>query len=253
MIIRETTGYEEDTLDDDALSTTERITRVLSACTEKIGEVEDKALISRIISDTLAEGEGHALTQADRLAMMLFVRRITNGDVYHLGNEQRRCPACRKQNAPQHINLSNAINIKSSPNPMGRLVEVTLPRSQVKAKIKVLSAQGESAIGQLVRRSKENRKDLRSLVTLVHIESLDDKPIAVNDPESLRLVKSLSSVDRDFIRQVYNKIEGSIDTELEMTCQNLACGREWKTDIDIGQVFFSPQGATVSDQDLTWI
>ena len=75
VILRELTGEEEDTLDDDNLTTSTRITRILAGCCEKIGDIEDRDLIARAIGDTLKEGEGLPISQADRMALMLFLRR----------------------------------------------------------------------------------------------------------------------------------------------------------------------------------
>lgn len=250
VIIRETTGHEEDILDDDQLSTTERITRVLSSCCEKLGDITDKGLISRAVGDKLGESEGVALSQADRMAMMLFLRRTTNGDRYNLPDTQRVCPYCKGKNNPMHVDLHTDITIKYAKDPSKRRVRFTLPRRGEKAVLRVLSARGEEKLTKLMRG--KNKKDLRSLAILARLEKIGDVTLR-EDFKSVDTVRKLSSVDRNFIREVYNKIEGAIDTELEMTCEKIACGREWKTEIDIGQVFFSPQDVKITEADLEWI
>jgi len=251
IILRETTGAEEDILDDDQLSTTERITRVLSGCCERLGEITDKGLIQRAIGDRLEKDEGLPCSQADRMAMMLFLRRTTNGDRYHLPEAQRTCPHCKGKNNPMHVDLDKDIEIKHAKDPTKRRVQFKLPRKGLLAVMRVLSASGEESLTKLMRGN--NRKNLRTLAILARLESIGDTNLRADDFKSVDLVKRLSSVDRNYIREVYNKVEGAIDTELEISCEKVACGLEWKTEIDIGQVFFSPQAVEITEADLEWI
>lgn len=250
VLIRETTGFEEDALDDDSVSVSQRITDVLAGCCQRIGTIEDKALIRRVIGDQLAADEGLAFTNTDRMAMMLFVAMVTKGKMYHLPKEQRKCPHCGKFNGPMAINLET-LEIAKSQHPEKRRVKFTLPRSKKSAVIEVLTARGEMKLTALGRR--ESSRDLRSLAILARLVSLDETPLPDDPHAGLALVKALPSVDRACIRNVYDKVEGVIDTELEMACEKPRCGGSWKEDIDIGQVFFSPQETEISEADLEWI
>jgi hypothetical protein len=250
VILRELTGEEEDTLDDDSLTTSTRITRILGGCCEKIGDIEDRDLITRAIGDTLKEGEGLPISQADRMALMLFLRRTTNGDRYKLPEGQRTCPYCSNKNGPMHIDLQD-LAVTYSKNPAKRRVRFDLKGRGEKAIMKVLSAGGEEALAKLMRG--QTKKGLRSLAILARLEQVGEVKLDYNSRDSLKFVKSLSQPDRARIREVYNKVEGAIDTELEMTCEKLSCSRDWKTDIDIGQVFFLPQVVEISEADLEWI
>ena len=250
VILRELTGVEEDILDDDNLTTSTRITDILSQCCKKLGAIEDPGLIRRAIGDTLKDGEGLPVSQADRMALMLFLRRTTNGDRYKLPESQRICPYCQHKNIDKHIDL-HTLEVTYSKNPAKRRVRFDLPGRGEKAILRVLSAGGEEALSKLMRG--QSKKGLRSLAILARLEQVGETKLSYDDRKSLEFVKALSQPDRARIRDVYNKVEGAIDTELEMTCEKLSCSRDWKTDIDIGQVFFLPQAAKITEADLEWI
>lgn len=250
VVLRELTGEEEDVLDDDQLTTSTRITKILSGCCEKIGDIDDPKLIARAIGDSLRDGEGLPVSQADRMALMLFLRRTTNGDNYKLPDSQRTCPYCKATNSSLHIDLRDLV-VTYSKNPAKRRVKFTLPRRGESAILKVLSAKGEEALAKLMRG--QTKKGLRSLAILARLEQVGETKLSYDNRKSLAFVKGLSTVDRTRIRDIYNKIEGAIETEIDMTCDKLLCNREWKTDIDIGQVFFSPQDVKITDADLEWI
>jgi hypothetical protein len=85
IYLREMTGIEDDIMDDDELNLSERMTRVIANCTEKLttGDagadgaqptaITDKAVIMAAVSDNLDDG-GLAFTIPDRMACLLFIR-----------------------------------------------------------------------------------------------------------------------------------------------------------------------------------
>lgn len=245
VVLRETTGTEEDMMDDDELSSNERMSSILAACCERIGDVKEKDKIATIISDEL--NMGLPITSSDRIAMMIFLRQVSVGHIYHF---ERRCPRCGYVNKGKHIDL-RTLEIKQVPEDRvaKRRVEIVLPRSKKKAVVRVLTAKFESKLTEL----RPNQKDLRSAAILARLESLDGASLE-NPHVGLAAVKALPQEDRNYLRKVYNKIEADVDTSVEVTCASKICPADFRFPIDLGQAFFSnPVEEQVTDAELNWL
>lgn len=245
VTLRELTGVEEDMMDDDAIPSNQRMTEVLSACCERIGTVTDRSLIKKIIGDDL--DAGLPLTSSDRIAMMIYLRRVSVGDVYYF---ERRCPRCGHLNQNKKLDLRElAITQVPEDRAKKRRVKVTLPRSQKVAIIRVLSAKHESKLINL----RPDSKDLRSAAIAARLESLDGQPLE-NPLMAIQAVKSLPIDDRNYLRKVYNLIEADVDTSVEVQCSSKICNAEFRFALDLGQAFFSnPVAEQVTDAALEWL
>lgn len=264
VVLREMTGTEEDMMDDDETLVHDRTTNVLVACCEKIGTIEDKEIIREAIGDSLKAG--HPLTSADRIAMLIYLRRVSVGEMYHF---ERRCPRCGYVNKGKHLDL-RTLNIGRVPDDRvaKRRVKVTLPRSKREAIVRVLTAGQEHRITGL----RLNQKDLRSAAILARLESIsveteekdaEGKPTGkkklvqqrLNDPQrDMAIVKSLPTADRDYLRRVYDAMEAEVDTSVEVVCSGRICNAEFSFPLDLGQAFFSNLGAKdVSVEALNWL
>lgn len=242
VVIREMTGAEDDMLGNDDLPVGERVTNVLSACIEKLGDITDKETIRKAVADDLTEGQ--PLTEQDRLAAMIFLRRTTIGDIYKF---ERRCPRCGEMARNRQTDLRE-LKIDKSEHPEKRLVSVKLKRSGKTAVLRVLSASGASKIGRL----RPTQKDLKSLAICARLVSIDDK--SMDDPRvALQTVKSLPQADRNTLRLAYNRIEASVETDIDVDCRNPICGAPWTFPLDVGQGFFLDLEETLSDEDLNWL
>ena len=243
IILREMTGAEDDMLGNDDLPIGERVSAVLSACTVKLGDVEDRETIRKAISDDL-EGQGLPVTEQDRIAAMIYLRRVSIGDMYKF---ERRCPRCSTMAENRATDLRE-LKIGKSERPAARRVKVTLPRSKKEAIIKVLTAKDAISIGRL----RPTQKDLKSLAIAARVEKLDDVPFS--DPRlSLRAIKDLPQKDRNYIRQVYNAMETHVETEIDVECRNPLCRATWKFPLDVGQGFFLDLEEKVSEEALNWL
>jgi hypothetical protein len=243
--LRELTGAEEDMMDDDSVPSPQRMTDVLAACTEQIGDIEDKAQIKAIIGDSLQAGL--PLTSSDRIAMMIFLRRCSVGDTYHF---ERRCPRCGHVNQNKSLDL-RALEIKQVPEDRvpKRRVQVTLPRSGKKAVVRVLTAKHESKLTDL----RPDQKDLRSAAIAARLESVAEHTF-MHPTETIQAVKALPLDDRNYLRKVYNLVEADVDTMCEVQCNSKICNAEFRFALDLGQTFFSnPVAEQVSDADLNWL
>jgi len=243
IILREMTGREDDMLGNDDLPIGERVSNVLSSCTVKLGDVDDPIVIKKAISDTL-EGAGLPLTEQDRIAAMIFLRRTSIGDLYKF---ERRCPRCSTVATNRSMDLRE-LKISKSPHPTKRRVKVTLPRSGREAVISVLAAKDSIAIGRL----RPTQKDLKSLAISARVESLDGK--VFSDPRlAMETIKALPQKDRNYIRQVYNAMEAYVETDVEVECRNPICQAPWKFTLDVGQGFFLDLEAKVLGAELNWL
>lgn len=237
IIMREMTGMEEDVMDDDSTSVTDRISKILAQCCVKLGTVVDQAVIYKAVSDTLDTGK--PLTAADRVAMLLFLRRTSMGDIYKF---EGSCPHCNHTNKNMQLDLSS-VEISYVKDPTKRRVRIKLP-SGGNAVLRVLAASGEKKLSGL----KPSQKDVRTLAILARLEELNGQHI---DSAHIDQVKRLSITDRNFIREVYNYIEGAVDTDVEIGCTK--CSGEYKFPLDLGQIFFSNRAKKVTAADLDWI
>lgn len=249
IYLREMTGVEDDILDDDELNVSERMTRVISNCVEKLSSgtndvIEDKSVITAAVGDTL-KGGGMPLTIPDRMAAFLFIRRLSMGDIYKF---DRKCPECGKLSKGKEVDLST-LNMIYCKDPSKRRVQVKLPRSGKVAVLRVLSAGGERRVAEM----RPTQKDVKTAAILARLESLDEKPLSGDDEKDMLLVKALPLADRRLIISTFNVMEGSIETEIEVKCNSAACGTEYKFDLDLGQVFFSNQAEEVTSEGLTWL
>jgi hypothetical protein len=242
IILKEMTGAEDDMMGNEDLPVGDRVSSVLCACTEKLGDIADKPLLKKIIMDDL-DG-GLAITEQDRLAAMIFLRRLSIGDILKF---ERRCPRCGQMAENRKTDLRE-LKIEKSPHPERRRVKVKLPKSGKECIIKVMTAKSSVAIGRL----RPTQKDLKSLALLAHIETLDGKTLD-NPKAGLDAVKALPQKDRNFIRQVYNAMEAFVETDIEVDCRNPVCGTTWEFTLDVGQGFFLDLEEKVSAEDLNWL
>jgi hypothetical protein len=242
IILREMLGDEDDMLGNADLPIGERCSGVLAACTEKLGDITDKNIIRKAISDDLEAGL--PLTEQDRIAAMIFLRRASVGDTYKF---ERDCPRCGKKAENRVVDL-RTLKIDTAPSPEKRRVKVELPRSGKVAVVKVLTAKGALEVGRL----RPDQKDLKSLAIAVRVESLDGKPLG-DAYSALAHIKALPQEDRNLIRKVYNAMETFVETDIDVECRNPMCRYKWQFPLDVGQGFFLDLEDTVSAKALNWL
>jgi hypothetical protein len=242
IVLKEMTGVEDDMMGNADLAIGERVSNVLAACCSKIGSVTDRETIQKAINDDL--DSGLPLTEQDRIAAMIYLRRLSIGDLYKF---ERKCPRCGVKAENRATDL-RTLKISTSEHPERRRVRITLPKSGKDAVVKVLTAKGALEVGRL----RPDQKDLKSLAIVARLESLDGQPL--NSPlKALGKIKMLPQADRNLIRQVYNAMETNVETDIDVECRNPICLNKWSFPLDVGQGFFLDLGATVSAKDLNWL
>lgn len=254
VYLREMTGIEDDIMSDDDLHLSERMSRIISNCIEKLttsdaGEgnqqLTDRDLISAAVGDDLKEGL--PFTIADRMACLLFIRRISLGDNYKI--DGRYCPACEKPIKNKRLNLAD-LEISHCKDPTKRKVRVKLPKSKKMAVLTVLAAAGERRVAE----ARPDAKNARSFAILSRLVSIGDHAPSGEDDADLKIVQELPRVDRIHLINIINLMEGGIETVVELQCPRAACRAEFKFDLDLGQVFFSnPEAEELSVETLDWV
>jgi hypothetical protein len=220
VTVREMTGEDEEVLAARNMPTTKKINKILIRCTDSIGPFTGDAL-KFIIPE---------LTQGDRVYLLMAIRRASLGDEMPF---QTKCPSC-KEEARFIVDL-NDLETKKMANPALRQYDVVLPKSKSKVRMKVLTGKGEEAISKAATKG----QDVISTAILARIESMNDKPITIQD------LKALPLADRNFLRGAWEEHEGGVDTEIQVDCPS--CGTAYETELDISQQGFFNPSATLSN------
>lgn len=235
LTVGEMTGYEEDILAGKG-PIVPRLNQIIANCTKRFGNLTEKREIANAVTQ---------MTAADRLAALIAIRRVSLGDLYFVKIE---CPSkeCKEQSRFT-LNLSQ-IDIVRMKDQRTRSREDRFGADDKLVKWHIMSAKDEEWLSS----KKKRKEDLLTLAMLARIDSID-APDGNGEIEhqklerverkgynnAIKLLKSLSIRERNEIRRLFEKHEGSVDTEVEFECP--ACEYEWKADMDVGQPgFFFP-------------
>jgi hypothetical protein len=211
--VREITGVEEDMLASNKVPAHKKLGALVSNCITAIGPVQDRASINALAPKLLV---------GDRVALLLAIRRVSLGDVYPFRDQ---CPDCGHKGLFD-INLGS-METKQMPDPSKRSYKVTTPRG-TEVTFHPMDGHGEEKLAAL---SKE--EDRISLALLARIDLIN------GEPPTLKRVKELGMIERQFLREAYEDVEGGVDTEIQIDCPN--CGSEFSRELDISQPgFFFP-------------
>jgi len=220
VTVSEMTGEEEEILAARNMPAGKKINKILTRCTQSIGTIP-APMMPRVIPD---------LTQGDRVFLLIAIRRAS------LGNEMpfvTKCPSC-EQDSRFVLDLAD-LETKKMPDPMVRFYDLELPKSGHKVRMRVLTGRGEEAISKAANKG----IDIISTAIIARMESMDDKPVTMKD------LKKLPLMDRNFLREAWEDHEGGVDTAVEIECTN--CSHDYESDLDISQQgFFNPSATLKS-------
>lgn len=220
------TGVEEDLLAGKG-SVLPRLNRVIANCLESIGEVTDKAVISRAVD---------GLTATDRMLLLISIRRASLGDNYET---RIKCPSCSKESNIT-VKLSD-LETRRMADPTQRRITTTLSTGLV-VQWHIMTGQDEEWL-QGLRKRPQTENDLLTLALLSRIDAIGDTVLnrVTNLPSATGLLKGLRSRERNELRNLFVETEGFVDTNVEYECP--ACSAEFRGDLDVAQTgFFFPQG-----------
>lgn len=210
--VREITGAEEDMLATKGISGGKKITQLLAGCVESIGTVTDKQTLQLICRN---------LPIGDRVFLLLAIRRVSLGDEIPFEDQ---CPSCEKKSV-YYQNLSE-LTIRAMKEPKKRVYDITLP-SKKTARFHVMTGKDEETL------TKADAKDQASAAVSVRLDLLNEVAPTIED------VKALSMRDRNALRDTFDKVEGGVETTVDVSCP--LCGHEYRTEMNPGSTgFFSP-------------
>lgn len=237
--IREMTGEEEDLMGARSGDFQARMNQVMANCTMRIGTIEDRPRILTII---------RKLPIADRTFLFTALRRVSLGDEYTMEVE---CPKCDKTS--QMILDLDGLAVKGMPDPEKRVYDVTLPSGKA-AKWKIMTGEEEEKLTTL--RDASNMRDVLSYAIMMRLVEYDGQQLELGgrltdargkvsfDKEGrtfLKLVKGMSTRDRNFLRKEFGDNEAGMDTDVEFECPE--CSAKFTGAFDPTQVgFFFPSG-----------
>lgn len=237
--IREMTGEEEDLMGARSGDFAARMNQVMANCTMRIGTIEERPRILTII---------RKLPIADRTFLFTALRRVSLGDEYTMEVE---CPKCDKTS--RMILDLGTLAVKGMPDPEKRVYDVTLPSGKL-AKWKIMTGEEEEKLSTL--RDASNMRDVLSYAIMMRLVEYDGQKLELGgrltdargkvsfDKEGrtfLKLVKGMSSRDRNFLRKEFGDHEAGMDTDVEFECPE--CSAKFTGSFDPTQVgFFFPSG-----------
>jgi len=204
---------EEDMLGSKAVPSHKKIGMLIAGCLERVGSISDKGRLSQVAEE---------LTVGDRVFLMFAIRRTSLGNEYPFRGQ---CPKC-KYRGIFNLDLSD-LDVKMMAEPMLRTFERKLPSGKV-AQFRPLVGKDEESISKAA-----SSNEAMSLSILMRLQQLEAQP------PTLAAVKDLGMKDRNFLRAEFEKIEGGVDTTLEMSCPS--CNHEFEEELDVAQAgFFFP-------------
>jgi hypothetical protein len=214
--LTEMTGEEEDMLASKKLSAQQRMDNLMVACTMRIGPYNDKTKIRQIVDE---------LVTNDRYFLIYKIREISLGKIYKFSAP---CPFCGDEKL-RLVDLSE-VSFPSLKDPKKRIYEGTLPKSKLLFKWRVQDGKREKSLNNAF---KKNDSNIFTMAILQRLYSLDNKDSTIES------VKKLTALDRSFLRDQFNEVEGLVDDAIEVECSN--CGKEFKVEANIGErEFFFP-------------
>lgn len=210
--LKEITGVEEEILAAKNIPWGKKLTQLLGNCLVQLGPMTDKPLLQRAARD---------LTVGDRAFLMLAIRRVTLGDEFPFEDQ---CTECNAKTLFS-VNLAE-LEVKKMPDPKKRVFDETLPSGAV-VRFHVMTGKDEEAL------AKVDVRDTLSAQILVRVDQVNGAPI------SLEGIKAMSLKDRNHLREAFDRVEGGVQTTLDLTCPS--CGEEFQTELNVGQTgFFFP-------------
>lgn len=211
VALREITGVEEDMLAAPKIPPYKKMNDLLTNCVTRIGSIVDRGKLAEVVKD---------LTVGDRTFLMFAIRRVTLGDEYPF---KFKCPECEQESTM--IQNLEELEIRAMKDPMRRVYEGKSASGAV-VKFHVLTGREEEKLQKAV------KSEGLSMAIYLRVEAYNGKKPDIDT------VKSWSMKERNSIRDLFDGVEGGVDTTLEIACPS--CGEEVEQDLDISQGFFFP-------------
>lgn len=181
------------------------------------------------------------MLQGDRFATMFELRMVTH-DEGHLYEFRSQCPYCRSLNTAE-ANLREEFSVQSISDEMFAAVKSKTPFTGEVAGKKVEFAPSfvrDITKGQKLRKKWPERAMAVALcLRLTSVEGVPDHQI-INwlDGEGKGGFEGITSADAEVLRDLYDKYDVGIDTEVELECPE--CRGTYEIDLPFDDSFWSP-------------
>jgi hypothetical protein len=244
--LEEMTGYEEDLLADPSKvgKTVSPIGEVLARCTARIGEFQAPDKRTERVRSNLPKL--NKLLLNDRTFLLIRLRQLSLGDDFRF---EGSCPACKTLLPGLRVNLSElkvnemrevveSEEEEPKPRPPKEQNEFQTPSGRVIV-WRHLTGDDEFFLASA---RKDKPGDTLSAMLYRRVLAMATKPgEAPAKPSGIGAIKALPTKDRNAFRDEVERMEGGIETEIEMNCDN--CAHSWMLTLPTTQTsFFFPAG-----------
>jgi hypothetical protein len=212
--IRAMLGVEEDILSDDKLPMGVRLNEMISNCLVRVGTETDKAKIKDMVPKMSTE---------DQTVLLVALRSISVSDTYAIETE---CPNCE---AKIQMDLAlSSLGVKQAVA-KGTMLEVSLPSGR-KAKIRPMTIEDSMKTADM-RLQGDSRLSTAILARTVELDG---------QAPTVESIKNLLYGDRVALRNMFDEMEGGIESNFDVKCPQ--CKKPFKDTLDIARAeFFSPK------------
>lgn len=245
----EMTGYEEDILLDASKgkSNVSLMTEILGRCIDRIG---DLSIETKLDSDRAKRARTFAplidkMLMTDRSFLWVKLRESSLGPDFYF---EATCENChhiqpRVRTSLAELKVTEMLEEVEEPaegeEPKEPTPRAPLEENETKlpsGKVVIWRHLIGSDDAFLAKAQKEKKSEFLSSLLFRRALRIDGQKVS-----SLTHVKSLSTRDRDAFRDAIDKVEGGMDTQIELNCD--ACGHAWNLTLPTTQKsFFFPSG-----------
>lgn len=164
------------------------------------------------------------LPSGDLETILIKIREKTYGERFYF---EASCPHCEHVNKNLRVNLNELdLDVMSLEQMLDKSQKVfKLPHSQLECEIKPIFLRD---IFEVIKITKNKQDKLITSILALSLKRLGDVTKVTTDD-----VDNLSMKDIMFLREKLEnvKLEGSIDTEIEVSCSG--CGKDFETKLDV--------------------
>jgi hypothetical protein len=239
--LEEITGTEEDILSDSTKAPGgagvllkpiyQRMTEILSRCTKTIGKESRPAGKDRENLPGYFEPHWAKAFSNDRGFALIRLRQLSLGDMYTFSEV---CPGCSKDLKRISVDLS-ALKVSSVDldkiSKSGGIFQIRLP-SGLDVQWKILRGEDEPAFEEVREGQKTNLMTALLYMRIVSIGGVKPK---------FEDIRRMSARERAALRTGFDEIEGGLETEITIECDNPRCKTVFKRILNIGRPdFFFP-------------
>jgi len=203
--------------------------------------LEDGSLLNRLLSSILIDTtvDPQELFQGDREALIYAARRMSYGPEYAV---KQFCEACEQETV--FVYDLSACSVDESEledvvlDPSSGLYTLTLPQSNVKVSLKILTNEDQEYLSDQEERAK--KLNVQSSKTVNFLKKIVVEANGTTDQGMLnKLFEVLPILDIRKIRKVSNSIIPTMDTKQEVACGN--CGHVAEREVPFSLGFFWPE------------